>query len=853
MPLQYHFTCRLANGIHARPASLLEETSRPFDSRITLTNERTGRAADCKSVLSIVSADIRFADTCILHISGPDEPTALSRLSSFLEKAFPHCDDNLSTANGNGKLHLPPGLSETNLAHMKGVPAVGGIAQGIIFPIGGLEIPSSYVGEAAKNPVAEWKHAEQSLDRLAAYYDSQMSGTTNKTVLEMMRAHRAIARDPELKRQLHQLISEQGQSLAAAIGQVRQFFSSALAESKSEVLRERALDVQDVCNQLFQQAYGHAGKNGAAQLTRESIVVAEQLTPGQFLALDRRYFKGLVLASAGSTSHTVILARSFGIPTLVGVRAAQHTKLEGQQVVLDADAGILVLNPDATTRRYYELEFRRIADREAYLAKAGAHPAITKDGHRLEIAANTASVEETERAFALGAEGIGLFRSEMLFFDRDAAPDEEEQFLIYRKLLNVAKGWPVIIRTLDAGGDKPLPYLKLPAEDNPALGYRAVRIYGEFESLFRTQIRALLRASAFGRVKILIPMIAAVDEARWVKRIISEEQIRCKKDGIAFATNIPVGAMIEVPAAAFAMEALAREFDFFSIGTNDLLQYFAATDRADSRLAHLYSATNPAFLCLLKQIVDNARSLGKWVGLCGEMAGQTRLLPLLTGLGLDEISVGATRIRDLKLELAAWEIAECRQLLSVALNCQTAKEVEELLARTVSSTEAPLIDPELIVLEAEAAGKMEAIKLASDKLYVLGRTDNPREVEQAVWEREQLSSTGFGHEFAIPHCKSDAVRANSLVLVKFKTPVEWDSLDEQPVKVMILLAIRMGHADSKHMAILSKLARRIVDDEFREKIVSTNAREELATILKSSVESPAENHRGAGSAAVLRE
>jgi fructose-specific PTS system IIA-like component len=538
---------------------------------------------------------------------------------------------------------------------------------------------------------------------------------------------------------------------------------------------------------------------------------------------------------------------------LVGVRAAQHTKLEGQQVVLDADAGILVLNPDAATRRYYELEFHRIADREAYLAKAGENPAVTKDGHRLEIAANTASAEETERAFALGAEGIGLFRSEMLFFDRDGAPDEEEQFQTYRKLLHLAKGWPVIIRTLDAGGDKPLPYLKLPAEDNPALGYRAVRIYGEFESLFRTQIRALLRASAFGQVKILIPMVATVDEARWVKKIISEEQIRCKKDGIPVAANIPIGAMIEVPAAAFAMEALAHEFDFFSIGTNDLLQYFAATDRADSRLAHLYSPANPAFLRLLKQIVDNARALGKWIGLCGEMAGQTRLLPLLAGLGLDEISVGAMRIRDLKLELAVWETAECRQLLSAALNCQTAKEVDELLARTVSSTEAPLIDPELIVLEAVAPGKMEAIKLASDKLYVLGRTENPRELEQAVWEREQLGSTGFGHEFAIPHCKSDAVRSNSLVLVKFKTPVEWDSLDEQPVKVMILLAIRLGHADSKHMAILARLARRIVDDAFREKIVSTNSSEQLAAILKSSVEDPSANHRGAGSSAVLRE
>ncbi|HEX7653349.1 MAG TPA: phosphoenolpyruvate--protein phosphotransferase, partial [Verrucomicrobiae bacterium] len=490
----------------------------------------------------------------------------------------------------------------------------------------------------------------------------------------------------------------------------------------------------------------------------------------------------------------------------------------GLAAVLDAEAGLLLLDPPMAAQRYYALELARLADRENHINHTSQAPGTIQTGARFELAANAASTEEAERAFALGAESIGLFRSEMLFLDQPSPPDETAQLQIYQRLLKTAGGRMVIIRTLDAGGDKPLPYLHLPAEENPALGYRAIRIYREFETLFRTQLRALLRASASGPLRIMIPMVTTSDEARWVKNIFQEEKAHLSATGLPFNPATQLGAMIEVPAAAYALPVLGQEFDFFSIGSNDLLQYFAATDRADARLAHLYTPTNPAFLQLLKNIVDQAHAQQKWIGLCGEMAGQIRCLPLLLGLGLDEISVSANVLRDLKMELAAWQLAESRQLLLTALGCPSSRAVEALLAQPADRTPLALLTPDLVLLDAVAADKFEAIKLATDRLFVLGRTQQPRALERAVWEREQIGSTGFGHAFAIPHGKSGALRSNSLVLVKFKTPVAWDSLDGEPVKIMILVAIREADAHTQHMSILAKLARRVMDETFREEL-----------------------------------
>jgi fructose-specific PTS system IIA-like component len=482
------------------------------------------------------------------------------------------------------------------------------------------------------------------------------------------------------------------------------------------------------------------------------------------------------------------------------------------------------------------MEQDRLERRRQRELQKTAQPAFTRDGHRLEIGVSISSADEVAPALAAGGGGIGLFRTEMLYWDRKSAPDEANQFDTYKRVL-VATGnlLPVIIRTFDVGGDKPLDYLNLPPEENPFLGYRAIRIYPRFETMFRTQIRALVRASVHGKLKLLVPMIATVEEARWAKKIIREEQEKCLAVNVPFDATMPIGAMIEVPSAALMLGTLSRELDFFSIGSNDLLQYLMAADRSNPDLSGLYNPIQPAFLRMLKQIVDCSKENNKRIGLCGEMGGQTKLLPLLVGLGLDEISVAAPLAARLKTELAGLNSHDCRELLGKALSCTTANDVSVLLDDFNSQGSAPLIVPEMVIVDSDATTKEEAIKQAADQLYVLGRTEDSRAIEEAVWRREQTYSTGFGQGFAIPHCKTNAIRFNSLVLLKLKSPVKWNSLDGQSVRVMILFAVRDTNSATEHMKVFAKLARQIIDEDFRLSLINENNVPALCGILASLV------------------
>jgi fructose-specific PTS system IIA-like component len=834
VPLEQTFTCPLPNGVHARPASALEEVVRVFDSDVILINQRTSRTANSKSILSIVGADIRHADPVLFKVSGPDEKKAMAALTEFLSEKFPHCDQPLSTdARPDGELRLPACLVHAGAVVQRGTPVVPGIAQAQAVRIGKnstVALPRN----GAIDRGAELKRLETALEKVVENCDLQLARAHTAIEAELLKVHRSIARDVEFREQLSGDISQHGRSAAEAIAHAEAHFSKMLAATGSELLCDRALDIQDVCDQLLHEIYGDKVASTHTELGADAIVVAESLTPGQFLALNRKHLKGLVLAHASATSHTVILARSFNIPTLAGVENLADIKFTGHEVVVDADVGILVTRLTDAARRYYALEHQRIANRRAHLRKLSSKPATTSDGHRLEVAANIATAGEAAAAFEAGAEGIGLFRTEMLFLDRKSPPDESEQLAAYREVLSAAQGRPVVIRTLDVGGDKKLDYLNLPAEENPFLGCRAVRVYPEFESLFRMQVRALVRASAHGKLRVMIPMITTLEEARWVRRLIAEEQAKCAKENIPFDANMPVGAMIEVPSAAFAIEALSAQFDFFSIGSNDLLQYFMAADRMNPRLGALYNPLQPAFLRLLMQIADTARSRQREVSLCGEMGGQAKFIPLLAGLRLDKVSASAPAIADLKAELAAVTIAECRTLVEQASACATADEVATLLEEFLSRHNPPLLEPELVVVNSDAATKEEAIKQAADQLYVLGRTGDSRAVEEAVWQREAAYSTGFGHGFAIPHCKSNSVRFNSMVLLKPRSPVAWNSLDGQPVRVMILLAIRETNGAIAHMKVLARLARRVMDAEFRTQLERETDSAKLCEILQQS-------------------
>jgi fructose-specific PTS system IIA-like component len=837
MSRKISFTCTLPNGIHARPASAMEETARRFESEISLANPRTGISADAKSILSIIGADIRHGDTCSLLIHGTDEAPASLALSVFLRDTLPHSDDT-PQPEIHAEIHakLPPCLRDAGVMVRYGTPVVPGIGRGRVIRVGGFHIPPAIATDGVSDIAAEQARMEEALQRVVDYYEIRLGVPATRTETELLHAHLAIAHDPAVRRHLLNAIARHKRTAAGAIADTEAHFAAMLASGGSALLRERALDLQDICIHLLRQLYGDAAAMTDIHLNQDSVVVADTLTPGQFLALDRTYLKGLVLSQTGPTSHTVILARSFGIPTLTDVQDLAGVRIAGEDAVADADIGALVFQLTPAADRYYAMEHNRLAARQARHRRFALSPATTKDGHHIEVAANISSAAEAPAVFEAGAEGIGVFRTEMLYLDRDSAPGEEEQFDAYRSVLEAAGKRPVIIRTLDIGGDKPISYVSLATGENPFLGYRGARIYPEFEPLFRTQVRALIRASSHGNLKIMTPMISTLDEVRWINTVISSEQARCKAEGIPFDPDMHIGAMIEVPAAAFAIDDLSKELDFFSIGSNDLLQYFIAADRADPSVSALYNPLHPSFLRLLKLTADAARANGRWLGICGEMGGQTHCLPLLVGLGLDEISAAGPSVPAVKAELARLSRTECQKLLQSALRCETPDAVQALLHQFASENSIPLTTPDSTLFDVDATSKEEAIKQAVDLLYALGRTDDPRGLEAAVWRREENYSTGFGHGFAVPHCQSDTVRANTLAVLRLRQPVPWKSLDDKPVRVVILLALREADAATEHMHIFANIARAILCEEFRAHFEQAPDPAELCAFLQEHLQ-----------------
>ncbi len=816
MTNDFPFACPLPLGMHARPASALEDLARRFAADVSILNGRTGQSANAKSVLGIVSLDIRHGDRCRLVAVGRDAAWAIESLRAFVERRLPHVDDAPAVAPpGPGELVLPPVLRQAGGAVTAGIAVAGGIGIGLAIPVAGFRVPDSIPLTGAGDVGAEVRLVEDAFGRVLQRYDDRIAAGGGRVETDVLRAHRSVARDPEFGQAIVRALQAHQRTAAGAIMEAEAQFSDMLAATGSALLRERALDIRDVCRDLLAEVYGPELREPGAVLTRNSVCLADTLTPGQFLALDRRWLRGLVLVHGGTTSHTVILARSHGVPTLVGVGGLDPSALGGCEVVVDAELGILVSSLTDAARRYYAMECRRLEGRRARVQRFAERPAATADGRRVEVAANIGSADDVSEAVTAGAEGIGLFRTEMLFLARKDAPGEDEQFEEYRRALAAARGRTVIVRTLDVGGDKPLPYLALPREDNPVLGYRAVRIYREFEGLFRTQVRALLRASASGPLRTMIPMAASVDEVRWVRAVVSEEEARLRSEGVAFDPTMPLGAMIEVPAAAFLIPEFSRLLDFFSIGTNDLLQYFMAADRGSARLATLANPLEPSFLRLLDRIAADARAHGRWVGLCGELGGQPRCLPLLVGLGLDEISMAPQEIASAKTLIGGLSAAGCRALVERAMAASSAAEVAQLLDARSHWRQEPLLVPELVALDVDVRSREEAIKAAVDLLYAAGRTDRPRDVEEAVWQREAACSTGFGHGFAIPHCQTDAIGANSMAVVRLRAGVPWASLDGQPVRTVLLLAIREAEQAAEHMRVLAALARRLMHEEFR--------------------------------------
>jgi len=834
MAPEFTFVCPLPNGFHARPASHLANVANDFISESVLTNLRNGSVANIKSVLSIIAADIRWNDECSVRVHGSDEQVASSALRRFVGKDLPAFDEPLTNVLPDPTTgRLPRSLRSAGLKAYFGLPVSRGIARGRAVVLRTIEIQSEPLGRNGLEPIRESERVKQSVAATLSRIRGKLQGHVSGIEAGILQAHLAILGDVSFMNKLLERV-EQGHSAARAVMDAGEFFSDLLRKSENPYTRERALDIQDICLELLEDVQGPRSSS-SVELKEPSTIIAENLTPQQLLALDRKWISALVLESAGTTSHTVILARSLGIPTLVGAKNIGELA-PGQDVLVDANRGFLLPESTDVVRRFYEREAKTLERRRAALASYAMRPAVTSDGRVLEVAANVSSAEELTTVFQNGADGIGLFRTEMLFLGREAAPSEEEQFQVYVEAVRAANGKPLILRTIDVGGDKPLPYLNLPQERNPFLGYRGVRMYPEHQELPEAQLRAILRASAFGAIQLMVPMVSAVDEILWIKARIAQVQEDLSSRSISFDRSMRVGMMIEVPSVAFILDQLGRELDFFSIGTNDLSQYFLAVDRDNSRVAGLSNAKHPGFLSFLRQIVAGVHKHRKWIGMCGDMAADLRNLPLLVGLGLDEISVPATEIPIVKERIARLTVPDCQKLLFEATRCQSVSAVESFLDRESNEASRSLLDRELVLLDGEIDSKEEAIRDIVDALYVQGRTDEPDRLEEAIWTRESIYSTGLGHGFAIPHCKTEVVNASSIGILKLPRPIDWGALDGEPVEFVILLAAREPDSNGAHLRVFSKLARSLMNEEFREQLLEAQDREAVLSQLNQQFE-----------------
>jgi multiphosphoryl transfer protein len=837
MAKEINFSFPLPNGLHARPASVLRDVTSHFTSAITLANRRSKTRANAKSALALVATLTRQGDPCSLIIEGGDEHAAFEAMKTFVASKLPFTDEELPKEPEDRRVGFIPRVlkSEGALVH-EGVPASKGIVRGRTHVRNAVaSLPD--VSHQSKGTIAEEiLKTESAIRRVTENIRKRLLISQNKTQQDVVNAHLSIAEDVELKSRVLDQVRSKGSSAGAAVVSVTEQFANILQQSGSVYLRERILDIKDIARQIIIELYGDGDNEQQDNLDSDGVWVAESMNPSEFIALDKNHLKGIVLSQGGTTSHTVILARAFGIPCVTGVKDI-HLKLRtGQEIIVDAERGLIVQDPSPAVLDFYSGEIRKLQAHRNQLAKFKDFPCATADGKRLEVGANVGSLEEAVAAFKNGAEGIGLFRTELLFMNRETPPSEEEQFAVYAETARIAEHRPVIIRTLDIGGDKPIPYLNLPQEANPFLGYRAIRMYSEHKEIVDTQFKAILRASAFGNLKIMFPMISSVEEVRVLRQWIREAMQQLDTAKIPYNRKVEIGIMVEIPSVAFIVDQLSREVDFFSIGSNDLTQYFLAVDRDNENVGKLYSSFHPSFLRLMKKIIDDAHTANKWVGICGELGANKLALPLFVGYGIDEISLASPDIAEVKSTVSDCRSRACTRLLSSILQAESPSDVETLLKEFRGrSADRSLIVKELVKLNSESRTKDEAVRELVDLLQLAGRIEDPDRVEEAIWQREDVYSTGVGFNVAIPHCKSPYVVTNSIAILKLKSAIEWKSLDDQPVRLVILIAIKEERARDEHLKMIASLSRKLMDEEFRERMMTALEENAVLDLVKSAL------------------
>jgi len=686
---EIHLTVHNNMGLHARPAAALVQTACRFESDITLRNiTANSKSVNAKSINQVVTLGVRQGHEIAIAASGVDADQALTALQQLVDANFGEKigEPKSAIAQSNAqreqqRVSIPNPKSQ--IQNLSGIPASPGIAIGsvVLYHSAVPEVQNQQVD----NPQAEWQELQTAI--ATARYQIQIlrqkaSAQVGEEEAAIFDAHLLCLEDPEVIHKAQELILRSGLSAAAAWKSVLDDTVAAYEALTDSYLQARADDVRDVGQRVLRLLAGVT--SAPLDLQEPAILVATDLTPSQTAELDPTKVLGICTAVGGATSHAGILARSLGIPAVMGVGAELSGWENGTLIALDGDTGQIWVNPDEAQLR--ELQVKRdsqLAEEQALKVTAQL-PAITRDGHQIKVMANISGIADAKIAVNAGAEGVGLLRSEFLFLERAIAPTEEEQLEVYQAIAdNILDPYPLIIRALDIGGDKPLPYLNLEPEANPFLGYRGIRILLDCPDLFKTQLRAILRASYGRQIKVMFPMVASVREIRAAKEILATVKAELRSEGKSFDEAMEVGIMVEVPSSVAMADKLAAEVDFFSIGTNDLSQYVMACDRNNPKVAKLADAFEPAVLRMIQTTVKSARDAGIWVGVCGELASIPEAIPILLGLGVDELSMNSPAIPAVKATIAKLTMGEAEAISGAVLQLDSAEAVRNYVANQI--------------------------------------------------------------------------------------------------------------------------------------------------------------------------
>jgi phosphoenolpyruvate-protein phosphotransferase (PTS system enzyme I) len=565
---------------------------------------------------------------------------------------------------------------------LKGIAASSGVVVAKAYK---LEQPTINVVRRSadvEKEIANFKAALVKTQRDIEIIKTKAVGKLTDEELAIFDAHIMVTQDPEFTGQMEEMIRSESINADFACQEVSNMFINMFETMDDPYFRERAADIKDVSYRLQCHILGLIIPD-LSLINEEVIIVANDLTPSDTAQLNKAYTKGFATQIGGRTSHSAIMARSLEIPAVVGINGLLKSVNHGDMLVLDAIDGFVMVNPEAQDLEHYRNKAKSFAELKASLTILKDAESITLDQHKVELVGNIGTPNDVEGVLANGGEGVGLYRTEFLYMDATALPTEEDQYEAYKTVLEKMGKRPVVVRTLDIGGDKVLSYLPFPHEMNPFLGYRAIRLCLDRPDIFKTQARALLRASVYGHLCIMFPMIATLGEFRAAKQFILDTDKELRAEGIAVSDDYEIGMMVEIPASAILADQFAKEADFFSIGTNDLVQYSMAADRMSEKVAYLYQPLNPSLLRLIKMTIDGAHSQGKWCGMCGEMAGDELAAPVLLGLGLDEFSMSASSILQARKMIRSLKYKDMKIMAEKALKLSTMEEVVELVKASI--------------------------------------------------------------------------------------------------------------------------------------------------------------------------